>query len=407
MMKSASVVAVSIALCIASSVAYAANPAPAATPVTPITKPTVVAPATLYTARPPAAVTTGRYIMRLRLSSVNGTAVQTSVIHAVPVVIGAKDGKVGVGGKYGPQIAGSLVNGSLSASGRTPGGATFALTGSTSGGALGRFSISRGSLLLAGEYVLDPVTNTSPGETTPGVGTTSGFSSMGWATNWNQTTNPSMGGTQSNVQQNGTTGYSNGTTGAPTPVQNNNFAANSAAVAGMNGTYQGNQGPNFAGSAVSGWYSDDGDPSPVTSINPSTAGGPSTSTDTSTKDPGSKVQQYKDPSSGGGSSKTDNSSFDWSHPIDSAQKWWNGFKIGGQKEGNPTDDGSHNAGTSGSSLNFGRLPTAGGDTNGNTTETGKLNKPSLGGDNPFEVGSADVLNANKLINGASDPLIQH
>lgn len=392
MMMKRSVVAVSLALVCASSSAFAANPVPTATAVTPLTTPPVVAQSVPYTAHPPAAVTTGRYVLRLRLTSVNGTAVQSSVIRAVPVVIGTKGGKVGVGGKYGPQIVGSLVNGSLSASGPTPGGAVFALTGSTNGGAQGRFSISRDGLILGGEYVLDPVGNGVPGETRAGVGTTSGFTNMG-TTNWNGT-GPTV---SSGATTNGTTAHGNGTSAAPTPNQNNNFAANSQAVSGMNGTYQGNQGPNLGGTSVSGWYSEE--PSPVTPITPGSGGG---NTGTA-KDPASRVQQY------GSSGSSSSSGWDWSHPIDSAKKWWDGLNWGGSsKEDNPMNDGSHNAGTSGSGLNFGRLPTAGGDTNGNTTDTSaKLNKPSIGGDNPFEVSSADVLNANKLINGASDPLILH
>jgi hypothetical protein len=332
------------------------------------------------------------------LLSVNGTAISARLIRAVPVVVGVKGGKVGFGGKYGPQIAGSLVNGTLSASGATPGGLTFALTGSRSGGALGRFSMTKGSVSLLGEYVLDPVTATTPAETVAATGSTSGFAAMTPASfGWNNTTTASA---SLSTAAPSTTGYSNGTAVAFAPNLTN-FAAASQAVQGMATPGLQNTGPNLGGTSVSGWFADD-IPGP-TPIDPSQAGNPNSTT--TTKDP-TPIKTFD---TGSGSTSTDTSLWD------KAKAWWNGFNLTsgtaagtGKKEGNPMDDGSHDAGTSGSGLNFGHFPTAGGDTPGLTSNgTAPLNRPLGQGDNPFDVASpGDILNASHLINGASDPLVQ-
>lgn len=375
----------------------------------PPTAPAVVV-APPYTPRPPATLSTGQGLLRLRLTSVNGTPVSSEYIRAVPVVVGVKGNKVGLGGKYGPQVTGAVTNGTLAISGKTPGGGTLTLVGS-GGGGTGKFTMTQGGVTLGGEYVLDPVGAGVPGETRAGVGTTSGFTSLTPATaGWNGT-GPTVSG--SGMQNTGN-GYSSGMS-TPSSSQSKDFSTNAQKVPGKGYVPGGgNTGPNFGGTPISGWYSDDNsDPSPLSPIGPKD----SSSSSGATKDPSSKVQGWVDPSQRGGNDSSSSGGI-----IDSIKKWWAGLNWGSGgssggsssktgKETNPMDDGAHNAGTSGSGLNFGRIPGAGGEKGGGNNNAGgvsaangsTLNKPLPMGDNPFEVSAADVLNTNHLINGASDP----
>ena len=356
-----------------------------------------------YSPRPVAAVTPGNYLLRLRVASVNGAPVQSRLVRAVPVVIGIRGVTLGVGGKYGPQITGSWVNGTLSASGPTPGNhGVLALTGG-SGGAQGRFSVTRADGSSAGgEYFLDPVVPGILGQTLTGVGTTSGF------TNMTPVPPGSAGGTTTGLGETppqGTGQYGNGYTG-PRAGQFGN--GNTGSAPGM-----ANEGPNLGGTPLSGWASED--PSPPSKINPKTAGGPNATSGAGTgpapapKQPG----QYGDPKPAPTPPDGPGFGCTWlglgcgSTPSGSAPAKPDGGN-GGAKEDNPMNDGSHNAGTSGSGLN---KPGGGNDTGGGSTSGGTngangatVNLGTRGGDNPFEVTPADVLNANHLVNFASDPV---
>lgn len=386
---------VCVALCLASAPAFADPPATAA----------------VYSAHPPTQLAPGKYLLRFRLTNVAGISAQSRRVRAVPVVIGLKGTQIGVGGKYGPQIVGTLSNGSLSISGPTPGGATLTMAGN-GGGATGRFTMSQGTVAFGGDYVLDPVIAgvSIPGETLTGVGTTSGFTTMTPATaGWNPAPGTLSGG---GTGPSGVAGFSSGVTvpGPKGAVNVSNLQApGTGSAPGV-----ANLGPNLNGTPVSGWFADGGDASPLTPVGPPKSNG---STGGTSGGGGGK------PLSNFGDAKPDTSSS--SGIVDTVTKWWNGLSIVGTptpakpdggstpstSQGNPMDDGSHNAGTGGSTLSFGSLPGAGSDKGGragssggvNGANGGTLNRPSPGGDNPFDVSPADVLNASKLLNFASDP----
>jgi hypothetical protein len=206
----------------------------------------------LYTPHPPATLTPGKYILRMRLTSVNGQPFRSTMIRAVPVVIAMKGNTVGFGGKWGPQITGTYGNGVLSASGPTPGGSTFQVTG-TGGGGTGQFQMTQDGVKVGGEYLLDPLTTAMPGDTMAPPGSTTGMNgltpiSFGWDIN---------GAPVSSGPASGGTGYSNG--------------YNSSLSRGIGAPGVANDGPNLGGTSVSGWFSDD--PSPKTPISKPKPGG--------------------------------------------------------------------------------------------------------------------------------------
>jgi hypothetical protein len=297
-----------------------------------------------------------------------------------------------------------LVSGTLSASGPTPGKHGVLTMAGGAGGAQGRFSVTQADgSSVSGEYLLDPVAPGILGQTLTGVGSTSGFTNM---TPVPQSPS-SVGGKTAGLGETPPSGSGHYGTGNTGPHAGQFGSGSSGSAPGMAG-----EGPNLGGTSLSGWASED--KSPTTKINPKTAGGPNATSGAGTspapppKEPGvfGTPKPAPAPPPAPDSPGADCAFFGFFCSPPPAKP--DGGGGGGAKEGNPMDDGSHNAGTAGSGLN---KPGAGNDKGGGSTSGGTngangatVNRPTHGGDNPFEVTPADVLNTNHLINFASDPV---
>lgn len=378
-----------------------------------------------YSAKAPEKLSPGNYILRLRLTTINSQPASAKLIRGVPIVVAIKGATIGLGGRLGPQVTGSTNGASMTVNGKVGHGPMLQMTGGTSG----RWTMSDASGSIGGEYALDPFVDGAPLNTMAGVGTTSGFSNMGtFGSSYNGipgsgplSGGPTVGGNVKGGAKGGTTGNQPGQLagfGGGPERANLGTSSVSGANAGLGDDFL-----NWLGLGGSG--SSGSDSSPMTPINkpggskdPGGTGG--TSGSSGTTGGGKQLSNFGDQKPGGGNSGSSGGGI-----VEGAKAAYNcittlggnctagsgnagsngtGSTKGGGKQGGDTRDTSGNG--PGTDLNTGRVPGGGdtGDTGVSGGGSGVLHLPvGGGGDNPFELSPGDVLNANKLVDGAKGP----
>ena len=363
----------------------------------PMTAVTASAAEPAVTAPPLAARTLsqGYYLLAVSPKTFNGRAVSVKAAFLFPSVVGMKGEALVIGGKNSPQMRGTVHGGQVSAT-TNVGGGSFAITGpvayiegqSRGSTASGTFTwTTTAGNRVTGSYVMVPVNSlgaklsSALTQTRNGIGTTAG-----------------LGGQEFGYQGPGL--FSN---------------LETANLGGVGGAYS-SKDPTLAtfGSGTKG-----------------TTGSSSTDSRSSYQ----KAKDALDYGSGKGGGTGTAPATDKPAPSDEgviagaiaeAKKEWNESDTkkwidehtgGGGTGGKESGDDRPTYGSGG--LNTGGTPGAGGDKGGNgpgpgTGSTGgsggvngangaTINRVGNGGDNPFEVPPADVLNASHLFDGSKDP----
>lgn len=321
------------------------------------------------TAQPASSIATGRYVLTLHVTLLDGKPVKT-VTKDIPVVVASSGNTFGIGGKRGPQVMGQSSGYQFAAHGVNPqlGQVIFTGTGkSTTGSLTGTFSWSQNGKSLGGGFSMNPYV--------PGTG--SWENGSGHTGSWNNS--PSMNGT---------------------PQTPGSHASGAPGMA--------NGGPNLGGTPVGGQAAGDGhkikdfdqtqkdkadkdkgdDKSFTDTLKDMWNGLHIGGGDSGNADGGSTKKPPKDDGSGGNTGGDDGA-------MDDRQRDYGGGvnKLGATKVGGGQDKGG------GKSTDRG-----GQDSGGKNAQGQSISKSPNKGDNPFEVTGSDVLNQNHLVDPAKDPV---
>lgn len=331
----------------------------------------------------------GYYLLAVSPQTLNGRPVNVKSAFLFPAVIGMKGDQLVVGGKNAPQMRGTVKAGQLSAS-------------TTSGG--GSFSVSGPVSYIKGQ---------PKGSATSGRFT--------WATNGGNR----LTGTFTMVPVNGF-----GSKLVSALSQSRNGIGTNSTLTGLAGPEYGYQGPGlFSNLETANLGSVNGSHTSKDPVLQDFGSGKKTdsSSSSSSTDNRSSYQKAKDSidygsgkAGGGGTTPDKPAPADEGvvqGAIDEAKKEWNESDLKKWVDAHTSGDERPTYGSGG--LNRGGTPGAGGDKGGNVpgTDTGStgssggvngangatINRGGNGGDNPFEVQPADVLNQSHLFDGSKDP----
>lgn len=382
-------------------------------------------------------IVSGAYLLLLNPKSAGGNALPSRTKPVVfPVVVKTDGSKLVIGGKYAPQMTGAISGGSVSAA-HTP-GKTFTMSGSTFNGysASGTFALGSGARTVSGTWGLVTLSKGGVGfvgnraaagvlgNNRTGIGSSSGFGRNlpgGVSGSWGYDGPGFTGG--------GSSGPNLGSYGANMEGGNGKLKdwGGSGSSSGSSSSSSSSSRTNTGGNGNSG----SSNSSFSNAYNSFTSVGASDGTNSGSTN-GSKSGGSN--SGGKTNSSSDSSSSSWlsgieeeaSHLADDVSDDLTSIcqAFGGcsDKSGSGGGNSGGTSGGKGSTGGFeaGDWEPAGGDTSpGQKPKTGNgqdqgaggssggaLRAPSGGGDpigDWFGAASGDILNSNKLFNGAADP----